>query len=167
MILTGKKHPKIKLQRWRKIRILTFGSLVHQINSFQEVLKLEQIFQKNKVVTGKTPLFVIGPFCSRHSICLNIGFWQSSFEWKWCVFNLSSTKKHYSSFLKKVFVFEKICFKVKVLKTFETFTDCHIKTCRSLNGGLFWKSLVPYFRRTYALSVGFKMKTLRKSVFEC
>ena len=73
-ILTGKKHPKIKLQRLRKILILTFGSLVHQINSFQEVLKLEQIFQKNKVVTGKTPLFVIGPFCSRHSICLNIGF---------------------------------------------------------------------------------------------
>ena len=73
-IFTGKKHPKIKLQRLRKIRILTFGSLVHQINSFQEVLKLEQIFQKNKVVTGKTPLFVIGPFCSRHSICLNIGF---------------------------------------------------------------------------------------------
>ena len=33
-ILTGKKHPKIQLQRLRKIRILTFGSLVHQINSF-------------------------------------------------------------------------------------------------------------------------------------
>ena len=33
-ILTGKKHPKVKLQRLRKIRILTFGSLVHQINSF-------------------------------------------------------------------------------------------------------------------------------------
>ena len=46
-ILTGKKHPKIKLQRLQKIRILTFGLLVHQINSFQEVLKLEQIFQKN------------------------------------------------------------------------------------------------------------------------
>ena len=74
-ILTGKKHPpigigrlyevrtsyrrsldvlrtsdahwaKIKLQRLRKIRILTFGLLVHQNNSFQEVLKLEQIFQK-------------------------------------------------------------------------------------------------------------------------
>ena len=39
------------------------------------------------------------------------------------------TKKLYSSFLKKVFV---LCFKVKVLKTFETFIDCHIKTCRSL-----------------------------------
>ena len=57
-ILTGKKHPKIKLQRLRKIRMLTFGS-------------------------------VVGPFCSRHSICFNIYFWQSSFEWKWCVFNLS------------------------------------------------------------------------------
>ena len=88
-ILTGKKHPKIKPQRLQKIRILTFGLLVHQINSFYEVLKLEQIFQKTKVVTGKTPLFVIGPFFSRHSICLNIGFWQSSFERKWCVFNLS------------------------------------------------------------------------------
>ena len=43
-----------------------------------------------------------------------------------------STKKRYSSFLKKAFVFQKICFKVKVLKTFETFTDCHIKACLSL-----------------------------------
>ena len=33
-ILTGKKQPKIKLQRLQKIRIWTFGSLVHQINSF-------------------------------------------------------------------------------------------------------------------------------------
>ena len=67
-ILTGKKNPKIKLQRLRKIRIWTFGSLVHQINSFQEVLKLKQIFKKNKAVTGKTSRFVIGQFCSRHSI---------------------------------------------------------------------------------------------------
>ena len=73
-ILTRKMHPKIKLQRLRKIRIWTFASLVHQIKSFQEVQKLEQIFQKNKVVTGKTLLFVVGPFCSPHSICLNIGF---------------------------------------------------------------------------------------------
>ena len=34
-----------------------------------------------------------------------------------------STKKRYSSFLKKVFVFQKICFKVKVLKTFETLKE--------------------------------------------
>ena len=73
-ILTGKKHAKIKHQRLRKIRTWTFRSLVHQINTFQEVLTLEQSFQKNKVFTGKTPQFVIGPFCSRHSICFNIGF---------------------------------------------------------------------------------------------
>ena len=53
------------------------------------------------------------------------------------------------------------------MKTFETFTDCHIKTCHLSNGRLFWKSLVHYFRRTYALSIGFKMKTPTKSVFEC
>ena len=34
--------------------------------------------------------------------------------------------------LKKVFVFQKICFKVKLLKTFKIFTNCHIKACRSL-----------------------------------
>ena len=33
-ILAWKKHPKTKLQRLQKIRIRTFGSLVHQINSF-------------------------------------------------------------------------------------------------------------------------------------
>ena len=33
------------------------------------------------------------------------------------------------------------------------------------NGGLFWKSLVPFFRRTYAPSVGLKMKPLWESVF--
>ena len=60
-ILTGKKHG-------------VFGSLLHQINSVEEVLKLKQNFQKNKVVTGKTPFFVTGPFRTYHSICLNIDF---------------------------------------------------------------------------------------------
>ena len=57
-ILTGKKHPKIKLQRLRKIRILTFGSLVHQINSFQEVLKLQKIFKK-KIIS----------YCQNSTLC--------------------------------------------------------------------------------------------------
>ena len=43
-----------------------------------------------------------------------------------------STKKRYSSFWKKVFVFQKICFKIKVLTTFKISIDVHIKTCRSL-----------------------------------
>ena len=46
-ILAGKKHPKIKLQHLQKIQILTFVSLVHQIKSFQDVLKLKEIFKKN------------------------------------------------------------------------------------------------------------------------
>ena len=70
-MLTEKKHPKIKLQRLQKVRIWTFGSLVHQWYIFSTS---GTDFPKNKVVTGKTPLFVIGQFCSRHSIFLNIGF---------------------------------------------------------------------------------------------
>ena len=54
-IFTGKKHPKIKLQRLRKIRTWTFVLGL-------EVLRLEQIFKKNKVVTGKTPLVVLVHF---------------------------------------------------------------------------------------------------------
>ena len=42
-----------------------------------------------------------------------------------------STEKWGSSFLKKDFVFQKICFKVKKLKTFKISTDCHIKACWS------------------------------------
>ena len=60
-IPTGKKHG-------------VFGSLVHQINSVEEVLKLKQNFKKNKVVTGKTPFFVTGSFRTYHSMCLNIDF---------------------------------------------------------------------------------------------
>ena len=75
-----------------------------------------------------------------------------------------SIEKASSSFLKKVFIFQKICFKVKVLKTFKIFSDCHIDLS---NWGLFWKSLVPFFRGTYTLSVGSKMKPLRKSACQC
>ena len=46
----------------------------NQINSMYEVPKLKQNFQKRKVVTDKTPFFVIGQFCTPHSIYLKIGF---------------------------------------------------------------------------------------------
>ena len=64
----------MKLQRLQKVQIWAFGLLVQQINSLEEVLKLKQNFQKNEVVAGKTPFFLIGPFCSHRSICLNIDF---------------------------------------------------------------------------------------------
>ena len=84
----GKKHHQIK--HLQKVWVWTFGSLVHQINSLKEVLKLKQNFHKNKVVTGRTSFFVIGLFCTHHFFCLNIGVWYGSFVWKWCVFNFSA-----------------------------------------------------------------------------
>ena len=99
-IPTGKKHPKIKLQCLRKIRILTFGSLVHEINSFQEVLKLEHIFKKNYVVTGKTPHW----FLTDRAVLNGNG-----------VFSILavSTKIRYPSFLKKFSFSRKLVSKLK------------------------------------------------------
>ena len=48
-----------------------------------------------------------------------------------------SAIKQYSNFLKKAFVFQKIYFKVKVLKTLKIFTDSHIKHADISNGRLF------------------------------
>ena len=53
MIHTGKKHRQIKLQRLQKVRFWTFGLLVHQIDSLQEVLKLKQNFRKNEAVENE------------------------------------------------------------------------------------------------------------------
>ena len=58
---------------------------------YMTFLNWNKIFEKGKyLVTGKTPFFVIGPFCTPHSIYLNVGFWQSSFVWKCYVVNLST-----------------------------------------------------------------------------
>ena len=73
-ILIRKKHRQRRLQRLQKVRIWAFGSLVHQINSLEEVIKLKQNLQKNKVVTCKTLFSLIGPLCTHYFICLNIGF---------------------------------------------------------------------------------------------
>ena len=67
------KAPSNKTPTLSKSMNLDFWVVVHQINSLYEVLKLKQIFWKNELVTGKTPFLVIGPFCTPHSICLNIG----------------------------------------------------------------------------------------------
>ena len=58
-----------------------------------------------------------------------------------------STKKRCSSFLKKVFFFQKICFKVKLLKTFKISTDCHVKVRWSLKQGAILKFSSIIFHR--------------------
>ena len=124
------KHPQIKLQSFRIVWIWTFGWLVDQINSLYEVYKLKQSFGKTKA-TGKILLFVIGPSCTTHSICLNIvidllqAVLYGNVELSILVLSI---EKWYSIFSQNVFIFEKIGFEVGVLKTFKTF----MKTCRSL-----------------------------------
>ena len=98
------------------IRVVITSNQLFKAGSYDETK-----FKKIKVVTCKTLFFVIGPFCTHHSVCLNIGL---------------------------------------TLKMLKTSSDCYIKTCRSLKRRAILK--IP---RTYALSVGFKMKPLRKSVF--
>ena len=59
-----------------------------------------------------------------------------------------STKKRSSSFLRKVLFFLEICFKFKSIEdiwNFQWFSQKHVDLS---NRGLFWKSLVPFFRRT-------------------
>ena len=74
-------------------------------------------FQKIKAVSGKTPFLMIYPFCTPDSICLNFGFRQGSFGNVALSIVELSTKKQYSGFLKKIFVYQKTCFKVEVLKS--------------------------------------------------
>ena len=87
---------------------------------------------------------MIAPFCTDNSIYLNVltliklGFLsvvfsgEDQFVRKYVTFDMIvlygndafsilvlSTKNQYSSFLKKVFVFQKVYFKVTVLKTFK------------------------------------------------
>ena len=52
-------HRKMKFQGLQMVWVWTFRSLVHQNNSLWEVVKLKKMFQKNEVVTGKTPFFVL------------------------------------------------------------------------------------------------------------
>ena len=142
--------------------------MVHQINFLLEVLNLKQNLQKNKVVTGKTPFLVIGPFVLTTLFILTLTSDMTVFYGNDAFFILVlSTKKCFSSFLKKVFVFQKIYFRVKVLKTFKIPIDCHIKTCLSLKMRAIRKISSTVFRQTFALSVGFKMKPLQKSIFQC
>ena len=68
--------------------------------------------------------------------------------------------KCYGTPVKKVFVFQNICFKVLALKRFNKNVDLS-------SGGLIYKSLGQFFRTIYALSVGFKVKAARQSVFLC
>ena len=73
------KAPSSKSPAPKKCMNMYIWVFVHLINSLEEVLTLPQNFQKGKVVTVKTLSFVIGPLCTFHFFCLNVGFWLGSF----------------------------------------------------------------------------------------
>ena len=100
------------------------------------------IFKKYTVVGGKTPFFVISPFSSHHSICLNNGFWQGSFASTFYAFSSSNfNKKNGTSvFEKKFIVFQKANFKIESLILFKIFSYYHIKICQSLKRKAILKS---------------------------
>ena len=100
--------------------------LVHQINSLEKVLKLKQNFQKITQLLGKLRSFwwvhfvliILFVLKLASDLAVLYGNDESSIL-------MVSTKKQYSSVLKKFFVFQKIYFTVKVLKTFKISTHCH------------------------------------------
>ena len=112
--------------------------------------------RKGRAVTGKTPFFVIGPFCIHHFICLIAGFWYDSFTWKLCVFNLNTFNKN---------LFQKVCFKVKSIENVQNFRWLSHKNMLVSRAESYFQN--PWYRRTYAIFVGFKMKCLTKRVFQC
>ena len=57
---------------------------------YKRFLNWTKYSKKKKISYCQTPFFVMGPFCTPHSICLNISFWYDSFVWKYYVFNLSA-----------------------------------------------------------------------------
>ena len=76
-----------------------------------------------------------------------------------------SAKKQYCSFLKNIFIFQKICFKVKVLETFKISSDCHIKTSRSLKRKVTLKILSTVFQKNLRPLCWLSKETSKKKRF--
>ena len=90
-------------------------------------------FHKNKVVSWKTPLALIGPFFTLHFFLLKLAFYRSVFYGGVAfLIPVLSTKKRHSSFIKKFLIFQKNNFNFKVVKTSTISSDCHIRVYCSL-----------------------------------
>ena len=102
------------------------------IFTVKQILIVKLKFQKSKLISGKVPLFVMGPFCTPYSICLNIR--HNSFVWKCQFFNRNTFRRN--TFL-QVVVFQKIWFKDEVLKAFKIPNDYRIRICWSIKPKMF------------------------------
>ena len=84
-----------KHQRTEQLAIFVDGippclTLFKRILPLYGIFLTETEFSKKETSYWQNSVFVIGRFCTPHSICLNTGFWQSSFVWKRCIVNLST-----------------------------------------------------------------------------
>ena len=101
-------------------------------------------FKEKKAVSGKTPFFLICPFCTSYLIWLLRGqFCMEMFRFQLQYSQLKNSNPVFERFE----FFNKTCFKVKVLKTFKIFNDCHINTCRSSKWRAFFKIPSTAFQR--------------------
>ena len=108
------------------------GQLVHLINSLEAVLILKEYFQENKVVTDQTCCFSMSIVYFPFYLSYRLASGRAVLYGNIAISILALwTKKQLPGFLKKVFVFQKISFKVKVVKTFKISSGCHIKSYRS------------------------------------
>ena len=72
-------------------------------------------------------------------------------------------------FFKKGFRFSENLFKIcwKTFKMFKSWSNIYVKTCPSLKQRALLKIPGTIFRRIFNLSIGFKVKPLRKIIFLC
>ena len=132
-------NQRLKLFTFGMIQVLCVTEFIHlSWLGFYNLKKLKDT-HREKAPSNKTPpltksmnmdIWVVGT--SNHG---NVAF----------SILVYSAKKQYCSFLKNIFIFQKICFKVKVLETFKISSDCHIKTSRSLKSKVTLKILSTVF----------------------
>ena len=123
-----KNTPSNKTQALAKSMNMNIWVIVKLNQLFVRGSLLKLNFQKNKVVGGKTPFFVICSFCTPYSICLNIEFCRGEFVWKCYIFYCSTFNlKTVLQFFKKGFRFSESFFEDKVMKTFKISSDCQTK----------------------------------------
>ena len=134
----GKSTVKWNPAAYKKYEYGHLGLWYVKLTLCKRFLNWNKILSLKKVVTGEPSFFVIDEFCTHRSI-LTLAFDMAVLYGNDSVSILVlSNKKRHSSYLKKIFTFQKICF--KVLKLFKISTDCHMKTCQHANlsnGGLF------------------------------
>ena len=132
-ILTGKWYPQIKLQSSQKVWIWNLVSWHIKPTLYKRLLNWKKIKKKKSsywqisvlcdtfILHPPSPIrFVLKLTCDR--AVLHVAF----------LILVLSTEKQNPSFLKKVLAFQKICFKVRILKTFKITNGCHLKACQSL-----------------------------------